>query len=397
MKFRNLLQDEITLRYKNPNGLLDMVLNESQNPNILNPAYNKEYAEFLDKVLPRELKYCDFKSEGKSPMVPILLGLGGVGSNLAYGLQHVKIERKEDGNIFNLEAFEYDTLEISNLPRFPVLPSSVNKRESLPGLITPNKKMGNILEPAYLAAMYTKEINNLPVGAPDIKTRNYLYDIRIPYLCITHKDDSLTITLTPKPVDENLATESYGMIDVNFLLPAVHMASLYIHEITFNENNPVYKRIEHLRDVMFKITDTVLFLDDPETKAIDKDILGETMFFAKTRSKYFERVYESTKDNNLDEKELMLLINDSFRIYYNKIFDPVGYRDLIESSKLDPAIADQCIEACRSAYEEFNGGLWEENTDLELLTIRQEDVDAFLKMSSPEEVKDYLLERSFKC
>ena len=64
-------------------------------------------------------------------------------------------------------------------------------------------------------------INITFFGAFDIDTRRLYHNAKLPFIGITHRDDILKVTINPTPItDDDLSVESYGIVDVNFFIPA---------------------------------------------------------------------------------------------------------------------------------------------------------------------------------
>lgn len=175
-----------------------------------------------------------------------LLGFGGFSRNFLYILRELAIE----ANIFqifkDIEIYEYDNIEISNIFRFldtswkDILEDThhydgtyeraiqtVTEFPKLKGIrynLTNNygclsfkrKLTGYFCKFQPYAHRYSSDSERILLGTPDLETRARIHEFmpNSQYLCPTHNNNKMYLWANPK-VEQSAMVETYGKIDLN--------------------------------------------------------------------------------------------------------------------------------------------------------------------------------------
>lgn len=239
----------------------------------------KQIKDLLRKVKNRNLHF-------------VFAGVGGTGVNTAYWL-NTMAEMCNVTNLFRVvSTYESDTIEISNLLRFPIdirtctgkLKSSnyiepTQKTKLLAGLLDRLSSRKPIHKQHYLPHIcttyegeeyidYPYEIydntydlethgfkdtkakdNTIIYGAPEIASRNLLSQAGN-FICATHASTSCSIWINPHQ-DEEMQVESYGMIQLGgFFMNQLKMA-ITLLEILADESIDLHEKDQHIMTFEF--------------------------------------------------------------------------------------------------------------------------------------------------
>ena len=206
----------------------------------------------------------------------VMVGTGGTGINTLYWLNKIKELAIISYPLFNkIILVEDDTLEFSNLLRFPINSDKVSLRSARKvslahriarGLsrdigtyttkLVPTRRNGSV---HYTEDVFTsnKELrkygssNNPTVmyGAPDLITRARLSEVGN-FICATHADDSCSLWLNPSQ-DLDIQVESYGKIKLGgFFMNQLQMAISFL-EILSDESLDLTEKDKHLLEYSF--------------------------------------------------------------------------------------------------------------------------------------------------
>ena len=357
------LKSKLSQKYHNYDLCYDMI-KEQESDWILNPAYNEEFEKVLKHRMRKFSREHTIEYREDIEALEIsssIVGCGGIGANILYFLQDFKYKSKTSKPM-NIQAFEYDTWEFTNLPRIPFknnLSSSKMRTMTENGCATSDEDgyEDNINDPLFYEGFFNGYCNDIPVGAMDLETRNNLFHLRAPFITITHKDDELRIVLCPSENTLDIASETYGMINVNFLLPATYMAAEWLHDFLIGnvdqktDAGKIYKEIDDFKILKKKIFDPILDFNDKAYKNCLEAIKEESPI-ENGEEDYFKRQRLYTY------KELYHLLNfEKGCEYLSKV---VGKK--FKKEKVYP--------------EE----IWNKMVDRELLVIKEEDVSKWLKM-----------------
>jgi len=338
-----------------------MVINRSSDT-ILNPAYNKKYAKFLEPKM-KQLHISNKTENGDTSTIPEIVGVGGVGSNLLYMLRNYTFGEDKD----NINFFEHDKWELSNMPRIPISVGDLKstlKQDSLRQWGTNHKLETDFIEPLFLEGCHNKQTMALPIGAMDIRTRKVLHSGAIPFITITHKDDELIIKLCEKPVAEtSIVNESYGKIDLNFMLPATHMASQWLMDFldpnSESEARKVYNEIDKWKRDFHKVFNLVLDSTD--------SAYSDAMYKLKTEWEHWEeRKGSSMRSSDYDEIRIFTYCN-----LYRTLLSEDGRRKVADIVKYEGEVNIEGIEDPIIGFERMQ--------NRELLKIKKADVAKWLK------------------
>jgi len=383
MTIRDFAKEEtIGRKYHNAEKITDMLLTGFTRE-ILNPAYNIKYKKWLNKIKQDLNAKIDIKPVYKNytNIVPDMIGVGGVGSNILYMLEQVRLynSQNEDRNYTKLGFFEFDNWEISNLPRIPFIPEHTSKQKSMLKYADNDPLEQDYNDPLFIEAAHNEETRHIPIGAMDLRTRKNLWDARIPFITITHKDNKLEIKLCPEPMKElDAARETYGMIDVNFLLPATHLAAFWVYNLaTRNENSKVYKHFKLIEDYKN------LYLD-VRKQTIDQTI-GNIDLYA--QSLY---VYKNLADDSLfDEKKINNLRLWTYIHLFGSNASKEGIEKIYELLNKEQKANDK-EQYIMPTFDKYPEDIWNKMKNTICLTIEQKDVDKFLECKTSQEVFDLL-------
>ena len=203
----------------------------------------------------------------------IFAGIGGTGMNTAYWLDELS-KLTNTINIFNtISVYEKETIEFSNILRFP-LPlstyyqyasmhsSKTYKIEIIPPLLKrlTNRKLiinnhyiskgtylsGEFFSTNYNAnpTSYTARERTVVYGAPGLEHRNYLSSIGN-FVCATHASNSCSIWLNPTQT-ESIEIESYGSIQLGpFMMNQLRM-TIGLLELLASDTSLATKDHEYL-------------------------------------------------------------------------------------------------------------------------------------------------------
>ena len=210
----------------------------------------------------------------------IFAGIGGTGMNTAYWLDELS-KLTNTINIFNtISVYEKETIEFSNILRFP-LPlstyyqyasmhsSKTYKTEIIPPLLKrlTNRKLiinhNYISKGTYLSGeffstnyntnptSYTARERTVIYGAPGLEHRNYLSSIGN-FVCATHASNSCSIWLNPTQT-ESIEIESYGSIQLgpfmmNQLRMTIGLLELLASDISLATKDHEYLNYEFTGD-----------------------------------------------------------------------------------------------------------------------------------------------------
>lgn len=181
----------------------------------------------------------------------IFAGIGGTGMNTAYWLDELS-KLTNTINIFNtISVFERETIEFSNILRFPLPLSTYYKYVSgyagkayktdiVPPLLNrlTNRKLiindwyiekdrylgGEFFDTDYSTGRgtYTAKPRTVIYGAPGLEHRNFLSSLGN-FVCATHASNSCSIWLNPTQT-ETIEVESYGSIQLGpFMMNQLRM------------------------------------------------------------------------------------------------------------------------------------------------------------------------------
>lgn len=184
----------------------------------------------------------------------IFAGFGGTGVNTAYWLTELSQATSVTGLFKNVYVFDDDYIELSNVLRFPDIDVDCWRKNSY-SHINPNKislythnmyvalqssktinLYGTELDKSYIRNIHYKSKSSLinPLilyGSPDLVSRRDFISIResLPNFNIiyaTHKNNSCLVEVNPtEELDTNLASESYGVVELNiFFMNQIRMA-----------------------------------------------------------------------------------------------------------------------------------------------------------------------------
>jgi len=377
MKFTEYLESELSRKYKQPEDVTNMILDQ-KTTKLLNPAYNRKYATFIDNHkkthltgswITHDQKIDTHKGEEKIIGSCFdLLGVGGIGSNLLFNLQYFLFKGEEPNQFF-----EYDEWELSNLPRIPFKPAHIKKKESLTKdkLGTSYEGEDDFNEPLFYEACHNIETQLIPYGAMDIATRKHLYELRAPFIAITHKDNTLQVVLCPEPAEDiNIMTESYGIVDINFLLPATTIVASFVKDMLQAQDGNVYdtdgyrayKLIDDYKKHFYRFSSNIL--DVKDVKDSESKSYAKCMFEAK-----FDLIKNKTLPN-LDDVKLTMM--ETYKYVYRCLTTHDGIRKFSDILNIEPSFASLDMEE--------PDVIW--NRDLKnkvLFEVTQEDVDKFLE------------------
>jgi hypothetical protein len=244
--FDNWLKSQFQEKYiHDPQLLLDIATGKiTDTREILNPQYNSEFREKLIAWVKNHPTYCRpemvriITDETLIAAAPTFLGAGGQNSvwALCHHLFVKRFVRSDADDPVKNELFhqsfivnDEDLYELTNLPRIPFKVQHPNKALNV------NKNFGKYTAktnkvpqkfPNYIDLYEGMFAGMLLVGAMDIPTRQYLYEMKIPYITITHKDNLIRAVLCPSYNQDIPMEEGYGKIDINFLIPGMILAYL---------------------------------------------------------------------------------------------------------------------------------------------------------------------------
>jgi len=361
--------------YLNPTKIEEMMFTGSTET-LLNPAYNTKYREWLEKIreplkIINEVHYSE--EFGIEPTID-MVGVGGVGSNQLYMLRDFKdtVLTAEKPVELGVSFFEFDDWEMKNLPRIPFKPTAMKKALTMTnlGLGFQDPEETDFREPLFLEGAHNRETQVIPVGAMDIETRKMLWEARIPFITITHKDNQLKIELCPEPVEElEIMNESYGMIDINFMMPANHLASFWLKDFMCGMNDSttpagsVYKLVAEYK----KLYETIRM--QTITKEEDKDniMYGDMMYKCK---------YDSPDE---------LTVAEDIRLWtYTYVFGLLARKEGIEHIYKSVGKEGEAPK-----FDQYPEEIWNKMKNQVLLIIKQDEVDKFLACKTGEEVDTY--------
>jgi hypothetical protein len=373
--FKTWIEEETFGRkYANAKAIADMIMT-GHSDTVLNPAYNPKYREWIEKIrepLKIENKIGYSETNGIDPTIE-MIGTGGVGSNQLYMLRDFK-DFCETGNNerYGLSFFEYDTWDLSNLGRIPFRPTEYSKADTIMDLELGfhDKEETDFKEPLFIEGCHNKEVQAVPVGAMDLETAKMLYDARIPFIRMSHKDNSMIIELCPEPVsDLDMTEETYGIIDDSFLLPANHLASFWLADFMQGMNNDttpagkVYKAVKKYKDLYEYIrSKTITRVEDG-----DAILYGDMMYKCK---------YDSPDDIQVPEDIRMWTYIYAFGLLASK----EGIEHIYKSIGR---------EGEEPSFDKYPVELWDEFKHTVLLEIKEDDVKKFLSLSTGEEAQEY--------
>ena len=163
------------------------------------------------------------------------IGFGGTGVNTTHWLTEICKITGHDALFNSLTVVEPDSVEFSNLLRFPIDPNSIELHDSLP---TSVRKL-ELFQPEHarhlavsvdLRSTYLEgplDIRDcIYYGAPDLGTRQVFCGSR--FIAATHSGNSCNLYLNPTQ-DSDLQVETYGVIDLGvFFLNQLRMAIAFL-------------------------------------------------------------------------------------------------------------------------------------------------------------------------
>lgn len=230
----------------------------------------------------------------------IFVGAGGTGINTAYWLSSLT-EMVNIPNLFDkVGVFENDTIEFSNMLRFPLSLSyyahsgTANKLQLIEPLLEKLSKRNINVNTQYLTSstycystehllnynhyrhdnepVYTTAENTVLYGAPEIAYREDLAKIG-PLICATHADTTCSIWLNPKQNDE-IQVETYGLIQLgSFFMNQLKMAISFLELLASNQDLTAVDH--HVMD--FEFDGTIQLRTERQYHwQIDKDLLVMT-------------------------------------------------------------------------------------------------------------------------
>jgi len=387
-------EDMISPKYKNADDVMDMVITQ-ETDTLLNPAYNKEYSKFLDTLkedFKKDIKLNFSESYGLDTPLEFI-GTGGVGANLLYMLEHHRnFTEDNNGEKFYIpnSFFEFDHWDFSNLARIPFIPEKYRKGEDIVAkeLANHDAKEEQFLDPLFIEASHNKLSKIIPCGAMDLETRKVMTTAKIPYITVTHKDDKLQIKLCPTPVEhESLMAETYGMIDVNFLLPAVHLASFYISDIMNAANTDktegynisavkAYEDIKVFKAEMLKYRELTIANEANS----NNDILQSFILYCA------DIVKDRTNYNLEDTDELQKFRVEIYTEVTRRLSNAEDLEAMVNSSKESFNHLGGKEYVCTRAKELLDlDTLWSGMEDRVLLEITPDDVRDFLEVKNTKE------------
>lgn len=186
----------------------------------------------------------------------VFAGLGGTGNNTIYWLHSIQEYLQMDSMFEHVYLHEEDTLEFSNLLRFPIsnatIYGDIDKVTTVSKYASELSSNGAQLTPSYLpkiksngtvqwisSALYGsgefKRQSTVIYGAPDLVSRSHLSKLGN-FICATHADLSCSMWLNPSQ-DLDIQVESYGMIQLApFFMNQLKMAITLLEVLASNQN-----------------------------------------------------------------------------------------------------------------------------------------------------------------
>lgn len=407
------IENKIEEKYHNSSDVIKMIT-DGDTP-LLNPAYNTEYRQFLQKFIDGNTKEVDVLLESNTKSASKVLeneygyspeeasslargdisvsednhtfymaGIGGVGANILHMLQNVSF-KSEHTSDWKFEAVEFDNIELSNIFRFPFKIKSLDKKDNANKLnIASTSSAGtNVNIPVLYDAMELPDINITPMGAMDTETRLTLNEMRTPSIIITHSHDSVKVEVSPSQSEnQDIVFESYGKIDINFLLPALHMVSKLVFQM-LDKEHPIVKKITEFKMLKHIQIRTML---GTSMSIYHSNVLKKLKYRAskniewECEDEFFEKIQlETTKlfYKYYSNKQYHELLNNEMIPEGTKLF---GSEVLDDSHKFEMNLP---------IYDKVEE-MWEEISEHTILEIKEEDVFKFLDMKTDEELDEYI-------
>lgn len=383
----SLLSDYQT-KYKHPEETLSMVLGGKTK--LLNPAYNEEYGVWLEKMKP-VIVLNTVADKDSATLTVDMIGLGGVGNNICTMLEKCRLELS-DGSRIRVEAFDYDTVDITNYARLATKPTHKLKLLSAADSSTGGKKIAsadasfqqtNIEDSLFIDAANIASVNTTFIGAPTLSTRASFYEMGLPFFSVTHLNNKLMLRLNATPTKlTDLAVETYGKVQVDFFLPATHLASMYIAEYMLLPTNKLRVAVEEYLQARYLALDTFIFTENLSNFAT-------ILYNLKTRTKSYGKV---------DDLELHVVALETRVLLYTLVNSKEG-RDILCNHLLNPDIEhhDEYLNNKIPTPFDINHELWldmEEKwkriDDICVATIEEAEVEKFLLCESREEARELM-------
>ena len=365
MRIDEFIHDKMDRKYANSIEVTDMILSGSTE--LLNPAYNKKYSEFIEEYKKSHLSetYKSVSGETLEMVNLCIVGSGSIGSNIMFNMEHMK-DFEGRGQQF----FEYDNWELSNLSRIPFRPTSLSKKNTLinAGYGSSGEEETNFNDPLLYECCHNEAVQLLPIGAMDIETRKALWDLRAPYITITHRDNKVMIDLNPHPVEDlDIVAETYGQVDINFLIPAMTIASEWVAKFqlarteghTDTEEAKVFEEITKWKSDFYERFKPVL--------------LKETSHYGDFMYDTIDRVLEKGLIENLAVIQTTRL--ETYKYMYQLLATDDGLRSAGKVNSIPTDIVEKTIEAYPNMEQRYF------DMSRNLLTIDEDDVKKWLKMN----------------
>jgi len=415
LTYDKYITSEFEIRYgDDAKDLLEMIRTGTTNK-YLNPQYNKKFRKQLQKYMnnhPLKGKFYDLIASEDNFLVeflPTLLGVGGIGSAFVLVTAMLDLKILKSNSPFNddedfwstfLNFFEDDDISIHGLPRMPYGVHSLTKKDNVlqhfKNYAVGYKEEGFFGD--HVNWFYAFLYGAFLYGAPDLNTRMLIEQARIPFLSITHKDNSIKAVMNPtyEDMDGIPMNEGYGTIDVNFLVPGNILMALKVLE-WFMDNYlelgwiQTYKRKIRYEDFENSLTEderkSLSHLDwKPTAKKVNSndniDIL-ESMLLMTNYDFDDTDVYTNNikaiayggyklakKDFDMTTDTFEKETKEEAKMAYRKYFD----EDRFELKDAYAFVLSKYI----MQYSIFNYK-WKEMANKELLTINEDDVKNFIK------------------
>jgi len=245
-----------------------------------------------------------------------MLGMGGTGSNFVYFVEEL-CRWTNTINIFN-EIFisDNDTFDITNIPRIPFnMYGSTSTSKSAVALDNIKLISRNIhckTSKMYISNFISAEKDTIFYGAPDIETREIIFDYnadetnidKINFVSATHGGDKFLLQTIPEQ-NESLQVESYGLIDLSiFFMNQLKMSISFLEEITKDTDFSItaelkeYSFRDEIDNKTFGSTSKVLNFLSPKQELVVRTTEEQTV------PDETEPVSEATAEEPLPELEI---------------------------------------------------------------------------------------------
>jgi len=205
-----------------------------------------------------------------------LIGYGGTGTNFLHWISQMAVATNTK-NIFNrIHIYDDDYFDSVNLPRIPFEPKQPEHMINVMQKVNYAIDYGNITKNFNIHGtnLIEKNMNNKYIyyGAPDLETRNTLYENEIAFIAATHRDNACMLNLRPK-IDTELQIETYGKISLTpFFLNHIKMT------LKFMEFLAEGQKVEDLRKTSKILLDYDFTEKEKDFIEHGKRINGKTLY-----------------------------------------------------------------------------------------------------------------------